>query len=147
MQLHLHPVIRHAGRVCLWVRGCLFTAVHSVEAPSAREKLHGQSHCMHCLTIVSICSMYVFNLHEFCVFVFVLSWMGSLFSALLYYISAPTERVNGPIRAWPDPFLQNKHIHIDVNASKVFISLHAFVQSMQHLHKSHPQPTCSHKHI
>lgn len=143
MLLHLHTVIHHAGRVCLWARGALLTAVHSVEAPSTGEKLQGQNQsvCMHCLSIVSICSMYVFSLQEFCVFVFVPCWMGSLFSTLLCCVSAPEERVTAPIRAWPDPFLQQKHMHLDINASILFISLHADVQRTLNIFTNPPPST------
>lgn len=88
----------------------------------------GQYHCMtmcsayacvHCLSIVSICSMYVFSVHKPYVYVIVRDWMRSLFCMRVecthtrvcssaYSAHRPCDWLNGP---WPDLLFTQKHTY------------------------------------
>ncbi len=74
---------------------------------------------VHCLSIVSICSMYVFSVHEPYVYVIVSDWMRSLFSvraecthtrvcSSTYSAHRPCDWLNGP---WPDLLFTQKHTY------------------------------------
>lgn len=75
-------------KVSLSLQQCIVWK-HPGPEVKCRGSTQGQYHCMtycltyahvHCLCIVSMCSMYVFSIHEYCVFIFVPHWMRPLFS-------------------------------------------------------------------